>query len=122
MNKVNENKNKPKRKPITTRQQNNMNKKRAISLIRDCDLSGAAGALVSEGMAPIDDHIKQQMIDKHPAQNKPNVNEFNNEYESVQVDILSVWEILKRLKYNSGAGPSGLRPRHIKSCAKSNIG
>ncbi len=48
MNKVNENKNKPKRKAITTRQQNNMNKKRAVSLIRDGDLSGAASALVSE--------------------------------------------------------------------------
>ena len=36
-------------------------------------------------------------------------------------DINCVWRTLKRLKCNSVAGPSMLRPLHVKACAVSNV-
>eukprot|EP01083_Nonionella_stella_P162737 534508_1 len=105
------------------REQIAANRKRAISYVRDSDLSGAAAALTSEGMAPLNNNIKQQMMRKHPDQEIPEC--IQNECaatEPIQLDVDLVWNILKKLKYNSGAGPSMLRPRHVKSCAKSSIG
>ena len=99
------------------------NNKRAISYVRDGDLSGAAAALTSEGMAPLTDNIKQQMQDKHPEQEVPEY--MQQDWEDcmpMQIDIDTVWRILKKLKYNSGSGPSLLRPRHIKACASCKVG
>ena len=99
------------------------NQQKAQSHLRDGDIHGAAKMLLSKGMAALDSDTKDKLVAMHPPQEEiGDVISDEDRRCAVSVTTDTVFEVMKALKYNSGAGPSCQRPRYLRTCARTPVG
>lgn len=111
------------RDKLTAREEEARRIKRVRQMFRDGDESKGAAALLLKGMAPLEPDIKQQMRQKHPQQERPACDEeLLKNVQPMQVRADDTLHALKRLRWSSGAGPSGFRPSHARQIARSKCG
>ena len=111
------------RRQRTKCEQEVINAVRCIQYIRDGDLSRAAAALTSHGMAEITPDVLQKLIDKHPEQPEPVVEQsIFDQCEPVTIEEPMMLKVLMNFLRNSGAGPAQFRPYYARQCARSSVG
>ncbi len=92
---------------------------RAIRLIKEELLSKACGALADGKVAQVTPAIRREMNEKHPNARDDDVQRMGNLRQvhaaaGQTVDAETVWKAARSFAKGSAAGPTGLRPQHLK--------
>ena len=111
----------PSRRPVPndpgTRQARDQ---RTESLLNEDLLAKACSALVREPPVEVTNPVVREMERKHPAAREGEAERLLAlrrvaAAAAIQIDVEAVEKALKSFKRGSGAGPSGLRPEHLKA-------
>ena len=100
--------------PNTERSQEEFNADRCKRLVGEGQLSRAAQALVSSGIAPANDENLEKMKTLHPQADRPPTLVPDPSVPPLVVTGAQVLDNIKSFKKGSAPGPSGLRAEHLK--------
>ena len=92
---------------------------RATNLLRETYLQKACSALVQAPPVEVTDDVVREMSAKHPSQRPGELSRLNSlralaPAAALQAETEAVSKALLSFSRSSGAGPSGLRPQHLK--------
>ena len=92
---------------------------RATDFLREGLVQKACAALTQAPPVEVTEDVVQEMVDKHPLARDDEWAQWQNlrrvaSAAALQVDVGTVQKALSSFPRGSGAGPSGLRPLHLK--------